>query len=333
MVHLQVMTNLFANLTGNDNLTVANASSLQNFFTETECFMIRFLFVFIGSVGLLENTAVVIIILNNRIMLDYPSNWFVLSLAAADWIFCFAAILLTYALCTGSTSFVIGIVAQFLSVASGGNLLILTFNRFLSVYNSLRYPGLMTCSRAKCLVIIPWAIAFLMSAVIGISVQVGVKNLNYLHASYYALLFLLTNALNAYMFKIAREKRRVTMQQQNAVLAVGKKKLMKNEFRLLIRLFFVTLTFQATCVTTTILLYLYPTLAARQTRSFVEKMIWCLLAILFNAAVDPLIYSTNHPIFRRHLKKLRNRFRRENKKSGTNVVNVVDVDKNRQDIR
>ncbi|CAB4017047.1 cannabinoid receptor 1, partial [Paramuricea clavata] len=169
------MDNHFANLSGGNNITHSNAGTDRGqTFGDFECIIMRFLFVFTGSVGLLENIVVVTIILHSRIMLDFPSNWFVLSLAIADAIFCFAAIPLINALCLGASYIIlIGVVAQFVTIASAGNLFILTFNRFLSVYNSLRYPGLMTYRRAKCLVVIPWGIAFLMSVLVGISVQAG----------------------------------------------------------------------------------------------------------------------------------------------------------------
>jgi phage shock protein PspC (stress-responsive transcriptional regulator) len=302
------MDNHFANLSGGSNTTHSNASNHRGqTFGDSECIIIRILFVFTGSVGLLENIAVVAIILHSRIMLDFPSNWFVLSLAIADAIFCFAAIPLINALCSGASYLIlIGVIAQFLTIASAGNLFILTFNRFLSVYNSLRYPGLMTYRRAKCLVVIPWGIAFLMSVLVGISVQAGNQDMPYLHSSYYTTLIILTIGLNIYMFTLARSKRRVTVQQQSAVLAAGDK-LLGKEFRLLIRLLVVTLTFFGACIPTMVLMYLYPTAPSRQTRSFQRKIIWCLLALLFNAVINPLIYSSNHPIFKRYLNKVQNR--------------------------
>ena len=202
------MDNHFRNLSGGSNITHSNAGNHRQTFVDSECIIIRFLFVFTGSVGLLANIAVVAIILHNRIMLEFPSNWFVLSLAIADAIFCFAAIPLINALCSGASYLIlIGVIAQFLTIASAGNLFILTFNRFLSVYNSLRYPGLMTYRRAKCLVVIHWGIAFLMSVLVGISVQAGNQNMAYLHSSYYTTLIILTIGLNIYMFTLARSKR------------------------------------------------------------------------------------------------------------------------------
>jgi hypothetical protein len=97
------MDNHFGNLSGGSNITHSNAGNHRQTFVDSECIIIRFLFVFTGSVGLLENIAVVAIILHNRIMLDFPSNWFVLSLAIADAIFCFAAIPLINALCSGAS--------------------------------------------------------------------------------------------------------------------------------------------------------------------------------------------------------------------------------------
>jgi hypothetical protein len=255
--------------------------------------------------GLLQNIAVIAIILSKRAMLDVPSNWFVLSLAIADAFFCLAVIPLVNTILSASGFITFGVVAQFITIASAGNLLMLTFNRFLSVYNSLRYPLLMTCSRAKRLVIIPWTIAFLLSAVVGILLQVGIQDILYLHSSYYTILIISISALNIYMIRQARSKREATVRLQSAVLTPNEK-LLKKEYRLFIRLLIVTLTFFGACIPTMVLMYLYPTVSSRQTRSFVRKSIWCLFALLFNAAANPVIYAFNHPIFERYFNRKRN---------------------------
>jgi hypothetical protein len=242
-------------------------------------------------------------------MLDFPSNWFVLSLAVADGIFCVTAIPLFYALRSGTFYISFGVIATYITSTSAGNLLMLTFNRFLSVYSSLRYPALMTCSRAKCLVIFPWAIAFLLSAVVGISYLAGgIQDIIYLHLLYYTTLIILTIALNIYMFQLARKKRRVGVQLQSAVLPPRNKLLsLRKEFRLLFRLLIVALTFFGACIPSMVVLYLHPTPSSRLTPSFRRKIIWCFFAMIFNAVADPLIYSTNHPIFKRYFNKARNR--------------------------
>ena len=90
-------------------------------------------------------------------------------------------------------------------------------------------------------------------------------------------------------------------------------KLLKKEFRLSIRLLLVTLTFVRACIPTMHglnvmdILYLHPTISSRQKRSFTRKIIWCFLALLFNVAANPLIYSTNHPIFKRYFSNICNR--------------------------
>ena len=301
------MTNQFRNLSaGGDNFTQSAASSYQQFLTDSECIAVRIFDAFIGSVGLVGNVTVVAIILHQRFMLDIPSTWFVLSLAVADTLFCLAVIPLTNAICSGSYIMILGVVSQFITMASAGNLFTLTFNRFLSVYNSLRYPALMTCSRAKCLVLIPWVTSFLLSAVVGVSIQAGIQKIHYIHSSYYTVLIILTSGLNIYMLKLARNKRKDTVQRLNGFIFPNDK-LLKNEIYMLVRLLTLALTFFGASIPTTVLLFLYPTSTSRITRSFLRKMVWCLLALLFNSAVDPFIYSAKHPIFQRYFKKARNR--------------------------
>jgi hypothetical protein len=103
----------------------------------------------------------------------------------------------------------------------------------------------------------------------------------------------------------------VSVQQQSAVLPPRNKLLclrLRKEFRLLFRrLLIVALTFFGACIPTIVVMYLHPTPSSRQTRSFRRKIIWCSFAMIFNAAVDPLIYSTNHPIFKRYFNNARNR--------------------------
>ncbi len=302
------MTSHLGNITDDENLTKPwpDAGSHQQTFTDSEFITINFFFAFFASVGLLENIVVVAIILHHKIMLEIPSTWFVLSLAIADGFFCFTGIPAMYALCTGASYIFVGVVVEFITITSAGNLLILTFNRFLSVHNSLRYPALMTCTRAKYLVIIPWVVAFLLAVIVAILCRAGIHNSLYLLSAYYTTLIILTSALNIYMFKQARNKRRVTAQQESVFLAT-RDRLFKREFRLLVRLLLVTLTFFGACIPTVILLYLYPTIALRQTSSFQRKIVACYLVSLFNAATNPLIYSTNHPIFQRYFNNARNR--------------------------
>ena len=284
-----------------------NSSSAQATFENSEYRTIHLFFGLLGCAGLAGNLVVVAIIVHNRrLMLDLPSSWFVLSLAIADAVFSATGIPAMYGLCKGASYIYLGVAIEFLTIASAGNLFILTFNRFLSVYNSLRYPALMTTGRAKVLLVLPWVTAFCLCGVVWISCEAGVHHILYLLSAYYTTLVLLTSALNIYMFKIARDKRTVTARQQWAVHSPSRK-LLDKEHCLSVRLLLVTLTFFGACIPTIVLLFLYPTMASRQTRSFKRKFIWCFMAALFNAAVNPFIYTTNHPILKRYFSKTRNR--------------------------
>lgn len=304
------MTNQFGNLSA-DSENVTQASKHQQTITDTECIIIRTLFSSVGSVGLLENAAAVVIILRNRNMLDRPSNWFLLSLAIADAMFCLRAIALTHPLCTGTSCTNFGVLAQLVMITSAGNVFIFTFDRFLSVYHSLRYPALMTCSRARCLIIVAWAVAFLLTAAVEISGQAGIHNITYLHSSYYTALIISTTALNVYVFKTAWDKRRITAQQQNA-LRPPEDGFVKREFCLPTRPFIAALTFWGASIPTIVSLYLYPIIPARQTSSFQRNIVWSFVAMVFSSAANPPMYLANNPVFQRYFNNLRNRIFRPN---------------------
>jgi hypothetical protein len=279
---------------------------LCEYFTSVEITVIKVCYSFLGSVGLIENTGVILVILFKRVILDIPSNWFVLSMAIADAITCIAGICLVFIIDAkiGNILMVVGLTFQFTMLSSTGNLLLLTFNRFLSVYNSLRHPAVMTISRAKCLVWLPWIAAGLILAIVGYSYQAGFnRNGAYIANAYYTALITMIIIANVYMFKQARDKRKIDI--QNAVFS-SKIKLVKREYRLLIRLLIVNLTFFGSCIPMLVMLYLYHTKESRQTFSFRHKIIWFYLFSVLNAAVDPLVYSTSHPIFKRYFNKFQN---------------------------
>jgi hypothetical protein len=239
-------------------------------------------------------------------MLDVPSNWFVLSLAVADAVTCLALIFLVFIIDVkiGTTLIAIfAIIVQFAMFSSTGNLSLLTFNRFLSVYSSLRYTAFMTIDRAKRLVWVPWISAGLITVFLGYSFQKGIENASYIGNAYYTVLIIVISALNAYMFKQASDKRKVDA--QNAVPSF-KRKLLKREYRLFIRLLIVNLTFFGSCIPVMIMLYLYLTKESRHTSSFRHKITWFYLVSVLNAAIDPLVYSINHPVFKRYFNKFQN---------------------------
>jgi hypothetical protein len=281
---------------------------LGQYFTSAEMIVIKMLYGLLGSIGLIENVGVILIIVFKKVMLDVPSNWFVLSMAIADALTCLGSIVLVFIMDVKNSNIMTGVAFtfQFAMLSSTGNLSLLTFNRFLSVYASLRYPGIMPVSTAKRLVCLPWIAAGLILAVVGYSYQAGFYNQGtYITNSYYAVLIIAISAANIYMLKQARDKRKIDV--RNAILRT-KGKCLKKEYYLLIRLLIVNVTFFGSCIPLMTILYLYNTKQSRQTSSFRHKIIWFYVASVLNAAIDPLVYSLSHPIFKKYIKKFRNLF-------------------------
>lgn len=163
---------LASNVTLNGrNFTAVNESD-DDSFTSAEVTAMLLCHGLLGTLGFLENLGVILVILHNRlVMLDVPSVWFVLSLATSDAVTCVAINIFVHIInnlnttdAYGQTIEHIAILFRFVVLSSTGSLFILTFNRFLSVYNSLRYPAIMTTSKAKGLVLVPWIIASILYA-------------------------------------------------------------------------------------------------------------------------------------------------------------------------
>lgn len=274
-------------------------------FTATQITTFQLCHGFAGSVGFIENIGVLIVILCNQIMLDFPSNWFILSLAVADAFTCLATILFVFTINTNGVSFLFGHFLAFALLSSAGNLFMLTFNRFLSVYDSLRYPAKMPIRRAKRLVFIPWIIGFLLCAFNVFSYHENIEITQYIQKIYYSALILSITSFNMYMLKKAREKRKETERLRTAVLGRNCKVFMKNDHRL-VRLLIVSATFFGSVIPPMLISYSYPTEIARHSPRFQRMITWFALPILLNAITDPLIYTTNHPIFKRYLNRFRN---------------------------
>ena len=190
-------------------------------------------------------------------------------------------------------------------LTSSRNLLILTFNRFLSVYSSFRYPALMTTERAMRLQFVPWSIAAIFSGLSIWSNQEGIPHMIYVKNLYYTINILMISAFNVYMFKKARDKR---IDDEQHGVASPKNRLLKRKYILLIRLLIVNLTFFGSCIPMMIVFFIYPTKESRQSTSYVRKVIWCYFAVLLNAFIHPLVYAVKLPIFVRHLNKLKENF-------------------------
>ena len=288
------------------NFTTAVNESDDDVFTASEKAGMMLCHGFLGAVGFLENLVVVLVTLKNRIMLDCPGNWFVLSLAVGDALMCIVVNLLVNInfLSYQKVPF-LATVFRFFILSTCGNLFMLTFNRFLSLCNSLRYPAQMTIVRAKCLTLLPWSIAFFICASYDL-----VKPRGSIGSVYYCALISSIIALNIYIFKHVRDKSKVTKRLELAVC--GPKPTSYREHLLAVRLMIVSFTFFVSFIPIFVFGRIYNSSDSPLSKSFIRIFIWYSVAFHVNAIVNPLVYSTNHLVFRRYFVIIRNRLCRRN---------------------
>ena len=291
-----------SNGTWNDkNFTTVNKNAGD--ITGAEITQMQLCHGFLGAVGFLENLGVLLVVLKNRIVLDCPGNWFVLNLVISDALMCVAInILVNVFLYLGQKAEILISLIRFIILLNIGNLFMLTFNRFLSLRNSLRYPALMTVTRAKCLALVPWIFAFLLCVFYKCFREAYVGN------TYYGALILSITVLNIYIFKQAIEKNREIRRLERAVQAP---KTALRENGLAIRLLFIFLTFFWSCIPLMVFGRKYESNES-SSPSFIASFIWYAVALQINAIVDPIVYSINHPIFTRYLEQIRKLLRQRN---------------------
>lgn len=334
---------LASNVTLNGrNFTAVNESD-DDSFTSAEVTAMLLCHGLLGTLGFLENLGVILVILHNRlVMLDVPSVWFVLSLATSDAVTCVVINIFVHIInnlnttdAYGQTIEHIAILFRFVVLSSTGSLFILTFNRFLSVYNSLRYPAIMTTSKAKGLVLVPWIIASILCAFNEYSRWGERQNRNFVLCAYYGTLILLVSAMNIYIFKQAREKSKEIKRLESIILGPNARSSTK-EYRLAIRLLIITLTLLGSTVSLAVVERAYGSRERHISTQFMRTFIWWAVAMELNAIVDPFIYSINYPIFRRYFRKIRNRLSRRNKvvpsvsfhkESGAVTINMTTTTK------
>ena len=260
----------------------------------------------LGTVGFLENIGVIFVILLNRIMLDFPSNWFVLSLALSDTVTCiFLNVHVNIRFISHQNVETMAIPVRFLAMATTGSLFTVTLNRYLSVYNSLRYPAIMTTMKAKCLVVIVWIIAFVFSPA-----YESMPQLAYVVGTYYGALISSNMILNMYILKQARDKRKqikILERQLQAYVQVRGTKYFMRERVLAFRLLIVFLTFIASTIPMMVFAHVYHNEEYRRSVSVQRNFVWCTVAFQLNSIIDPLVYSIDQPMFKSFLNKIRHR--------------------------
>ena len=275
-------------------------------FTAAEFVLLKFLLGLFSFVGLAENAAVIMVILTSYVLRDIPSNWFVLSLAIGDALFCvYAGVIfihfqprkhlpnilkpLWYIAPLGLLSF----------LSSSSSLLVLIFNRFLSIYYSLKYQSRMTLKRAKYLIFLVWGVAVLLTILYEIWTFVRL-----LSVIYFTLTSFSTIALNVYLLKKASEQRRA-INRQHAAVITGQKKSMISEYRSFFRLAVVTLTFAVASIYNTFFTFYRFNAPRRESISYQRMVVAGPMLFAMNSAFDPLVYFITSHKFKKIFNKIK----------------------------
>ena len=202
----------------------------------------------------------------------------------------------------------LAVIFCFVVFCSTGNLSILAFNRFLSVHNSLRYPAIMTTSRAKCLAITQWTIGFLFSLAYKWAERFEIS---YIILTSYGGLIISITGLNMYILREARDRSNEIKRLERQVLG-RKTRSFTKEYCLAIRLLIVSLTFFASSIPLLGFAQKFKKEESRLSASVKRKFVWTIVVMQLNAIIDPFVYSFDHPLFKRYLEKIRNRIFRRN---------------------
>ena len=293
---------LNASIITSSNVIMESTESFQ----PAEFVVLKFLLGLFSFVGFAENAAVIMVVLTSYVLRDIPSNWFVLSLAIGDALFCvYASVIfihfqprkhlpnilksLWYIQPLGLLSY----------LSSSSSLLVLIFNRFLSIYNSLKYPSRMTLERAKRLIFVVWIVAVLLAILYERWTSVRL-----LSVIYFTLTSLSTIALNVYLLKKAIEQRRA-IKRQHAAVITGQKKSIMSEYRSFFRLTVVTFTFAVASIYTTLFSIYRFNGPPRGSVSYQRMVVAGPMLSAMNSAFDPLVYFITSHEFKKIFNKIK----------------------------
>ena len=114
------------------------------------------------SLVTVAGNGLVIFVIAKRSQLRNPTNWIILSLAAADALIGLVCISLEYISETFSITHRLRFaIPSFLFAASATNLCLLIYDRFVFITRPLRYVALMTTRKTSTLILTVWVISFL----------------------------------------------------------------------------------------------------------------------------------------------------------------------------
>ena len=268
-----------------------DSSKSKSFFTPGELVAITFFEMSVSGIGVATNFAVIVPVLRKlHILFDTPAMFLVLNLVFVDAVvslLAFPRVALTHE--TGLV--ILDCFTQFTLLASADNLLLLVLNRFLSIYDAMRYPSYTIVGRMEgavvAVVLLPWSAAIFFPTLVYVT---DIQEFMYISAVYYTVLTLLTTAMDGYMVINAFDQRKAIEKQHNSVMKSQPKSLLKR-WEPLLRPIAVRLIFFTSSVSNIVIWFVYPTIADRQSRSFLIHITWSYMFVLLNAAINPTVYK------------------------------------------
>ncbi len=290
-------------------LTLFRASTTSSvpansFFTTNELCLIMTALVLISVIGTFQNLLVVAAVFFSRNrLLEIPSSWFVLSLATADLFVCGVSVpmyIIHLYLFVWEPFLAFG---QFTTLISSGSLVLLTFNRFLSIYDTLGYIKNMTVNRAQSLAMGMWLLAIILTIISRLAQIYSAEYLIFLSITYYVIINILTAGFHLYMFRVSWAKTRAIKGQRLLVLS-GQQKNAIQEYNHLFRLVLIVGTYVITWVPFATTLSATPDSEERRSRSFQRQFALFYTLLSMNSVIDPFLYFVRSHEFKMFTQKV-----------------------------
>lgn len=260
------------------------------YFTGNELCLVTTALLFISVIGAFQNFMVVAaVFLSTNRLLEIPSSSFVLSLASADFLVCGVSVPMYLVHLYQSAWQPFLAFGQFTTLISGGSLLLLTFNRFLSIYDTFGYMKKMTVRRAQLLAIGVWLLATGLTITSRLEKFYDADYLVFVSIVYYVTINVLTGVFHLYMFRISWAKTRAIRCQRLAFLS-GQQRNALREYNHLFRLLLIVATYVITWVPFSATLSATPADEERQSKPFQRRFALFYTLLSMNSTIDPFLY-------------------------------------------
>ena len=272
-------------------------SALSSYFSEAEAAALVVVVAFLASVGFLLNLLLILSIIQTYGFADAPANLFVLSLACADLLLCclLGPIFIYNCYCPMIYTFLS--VGRFVSLATTGNIFLLSLNRLISIVTDLKYPSIMTFKRTVTLVGIVWFVAILVTTLAVVGLIYDIQPIIPLTRYFMGFYVISSVVMHVYMYKLGRKHRRQLAQQAFAV--TGQIQARSDEFKALRSLFMITGSFAACWLPLTIEAFFEHEMGGRI--HYHRTLLFTSTLCFVNSIADPIIYYYRSKGFRASL--------------------------------